>query len=213
MKKTIKFLINFFSNFYKKNLNYYKIKKRIKICRKHNKPINLIIGAGNTEQINWIPTEKMNLDILKNDDFNKFFFENEITKVLSEHVFEHLTLNEGIIAIKNIKKYLLIGGRIRIAVPDGFFPKQEYIDYVKPGGFGSGAEDHKELYNFKTIIKLFDSDFKIDFLEYFDEDGNFQYKKWDIDDGKILRSRYFDSRNSNNQINYSSLILDAIYIG
>ena len=189
------------------------IKHKIKNKRKKRENINIIFGSGNTGQDNWISTEQDNIDLLKIDSFKSFFKINEINKVLAEHVFEHLTLNEGILAIQNIKPFLKKNSKIRIAVPDGNFPDKRYIDYVKPGGDGPGADDHKELYNFKTITNLFDTDFRIELLEFFDNEGNFHYKKWDIKDGMIVRSRYFDPRNNNNQINYSSIILDAIYLG
>lgn len=197
----------------KAKINFIYLTKKISKNRKMNKKLQIIFGAGNTYQKNWISTEQENLDLLKVDTFNKLFKKNEISNILAEHVFEHLSLENGIQAIKNLKPFLKINAKIRIAVPDGYFPSKEYINYVKPGGVGPGADDHKMLYNFKTISKLFDNDFKINLLEYFDEQGNFQYKKWDINDGKVIRSRYFDPRNTDKQVNYSSLIIDAIYNG
>ena len=202
-----------FYNILKSKINFFFIKKKIKKKRIEKKKLQIIFGAGNTYQKNWISTEQENLDFLKIDTFNKLFEKNEISNIFAEHVFEHLSLENGIQAIKNLKPFLKINAKIRIAVPDGYFPSKEYINYVKPGGVGPGADDHKTLYNFKTISKLFDNDFKINFLEYFDEKGNFQYKKWDIGDGKVIRSRYFDPRNTDKQIKYSSLIVDAIYNG
>ena len=211
MKRIIKYILNFFINNYKKNLNYFKIKKQIEVLRKKNLPIKLIIGAGETKQSNWISTDKINLNILNKNDFDKFFFKNEITNIIAEHVFEHLTLDEGLIAIKNFEEYLLKGGRIRIAVPDGFFPKKEYIEYVKPGGCGPGAEDHKILYNYNNIQKLFDDKFKIEFLEYFDESGVLKTRDWKVSDGFVSRSVNYDERNIN-KIEYTSLIIDAVKI-
>ena len=71
---------------------------------------------------------------------------NSISNILAEHVFEHLDFQQGVIAINNCYEYLEVGGSIRIAVPDGNFPNEDYIKYVKPNGTGLGAMDHKILY-------------------------------------------------------------------
>jgi predicted SAM-dependent methyltransferase len=194
-------------------IKYFLIKTLINRARFKNEKLKIIFGSGDISQKKWISTNKECLDLLNINTFNKLFKKNELDNVLAEHVFEHLTLNEGVLAIKNIKLFLKKGSKIRIAVPDGNFPDKEYINYVKPGGVGPGADDHKELYNFETIKKLFDSDFKIELLEYFDFKGNFHYIKWDINDGQIIRSKFYDPRNDNDQIKYTSVIVDAIYLG
>ena len=119
--------------------------------------------------------------------------------------------DDGIKSIKNLKKILKINGTIRLAVPDGFNPDKNFIEYVKPNGKGPGADDHKILYNYNSIKNLFDKDFKIYFYEYFDESGNFNYKIWQNDEinGYIKRSRYEDKRNTSNEIKFNSIILDA----
>ena len=43
----------------------------------------------------------------------------------AEHVFEHLTWDEARAALANISQYLKDGGRIRIAVPDGYWSAVE----------------------------------------------------------------------------------------
>ena len=60
-----------------------------------------------------------------------------------------------------------------MAVPDGLFPDSEYIDFVKPGGVGPSAYDHKVLYSYRTLTKVFESaGFNVELLEYFDEKGD-----------------------------------------
>ena len=54
----------------------------------------------------------------------------------------------------NCYEFLRPGGRLRIAVPDGFHPEPGYIEYVRPGGTGIGADDHKVLYNYQSLRKL-----------------------------------------------------------
>jgi hypothetical protein len=40
---------------------------------------------------------------------------------------------------------------------------------------GPGADDHKVLYNYKLIHEIFNEDFEIKYLEYFNEKGEFIY--------------------------------------
>ncbi|MCH7728025.1 MAG: cytochrome, partial [Planctomycetes bacterium] len=50
---------------------------------------------------------------------------------------------------------------------------------------------------------------EVTLLEYFNEEGEFQFQDWDPDDGLIRRSYRFDARNHEDQLNYTSLIIDA----
>ena len=98
-----------------------------------------------------------------------------------------------------------------MAVPDGFNPSEEYINYVKPGGTGNGADDHKLLYNYKLMSGFLENvGFKVNLLEYFDENGQFHKAPWDPEDGMIRRSADHDERNRDGKLGYTSLIIDAI---
>jgi len=177
---------------------------------KSNKKICIVVGASGIFEPNWIPSDQEYFDILKQEDWKYYFKSNSIDAILSEHVWEHLTLHEGLIAAKNCFAYLKIGGYIRIAVPDGFHPEQSYIDSVKVGGSGAGADDHKVLYTFKSLVSLFEeAGFTVTLLEYFDNNGQFHTKEWDVMEGKIHRSAYFDKRNEDARLTYTSIILDA----
>ena len=59
----------------------------------------------------------------------------------------------------------------------------------------------------ESLVKV---GFKVELLEYWDEDGNFHFKNWTNKHGKVKRSKRYDSRNSDGQLNYTSLIIDAI---
>ena len=114
-------------------------------------------------------------------------------------------------ANKNCLDYLKPGGKLRIAVPDGFHPSKNYIDKVRPGGIGAGAKDHKILFNYKILKnELENAGFKVDLLEYWDDSGNFNFLNWSIEDGYIERSKNNDPRNNKQKLNYTSLIVDAI---
>ena len=210
IKKTIIYkLIKFL---YFKILYLIELRKFKKYCDKQKK-IKIIIGASQTSYDGWISTNEILLDLTNEKTFDKILKKNSVDNFLAEHVFEHLTENEGKIALENCYQYLKPGGIIRIAVPDGFFPNPDYINSTKPGGSGPGAYNHKILYNYLTIKEIFDQDkFVLNFVEYFNQDGKFNEKKLSDENGFILRSRYNDERNNKAIIKYTSLIVDAIKI-
>jgi predicted SAM-dependent methyltransferase len=139
------------------------------------------------------------------------FRTDSISQMLAEHVWEHLTQEAAIVTAKNCFKHLRPGGHLRVAVPDGYHPDEDYIMYVKPGGIGPGCEDHKVLYTYKSFRDVFlSAGFKVNLLEYWDEDGKFHYNSWNVQEGAIMRSRDFDNRNKSKELSYTSIILDAI---
>jgi predicted SAM-dependent methyltransferase len=173
--------------------------------------MKLIIGAAETYHEGWVSTDKSQLDVTKEADWVKILGDSKADKILSEHVWEHLTIEDSRAANQNVFDFLKPGGHYRIAVPDGLHPDQSYIDYVKPGGYGAGAMDHKILYTHATLSEeLSKCGFEIKKLEYWDEMGNFHYSPWEVEDGKIERSKRFDDRNSGGALKYTSLIIDAI---
>lgn len=177
----------------------------------NNKPLKIVIGASGVSENGWVPSDINYLNLLNGDQWFSYFQENKIDALLAEHVWEHLSEEEGILAAKTCFKYLKNGtGYLRVAVPDGFSHNNKYIEYVRPGGNGYGAHDHKVLYTYKTLSDVFENaGFKVDLLEYFDENGVFHYKPWNKDDGMIFRSSRFDVRNTDKTLNYTSIILDA----
>jgi len=141
----------------------------------------------------------------------RYWKPNSIKAFVAEHVWEHLTESEAIQANANCYEFLRAGGRLRIAVPDGFHPEPGYIEYVRPGGTGLGSDDHKVLYNYQSLKKLLEqAGFIVQLLEYWDEHGHFYFKEWSSKDGHIRRSKRYDPRNQNRSLAYTSLIADAI---
>jgi predicted SAM-dependent methyltransferase len=51
--------------------------------------------------------------------------------------------------------------------------------------------------------------FKVDLLEYCDENGSFHFNEWDVKQGFIYRSKRFDHRNKEGLLGFVSLIVDA----
>ena len=176
---------------------------------KTKKEINLIVGSGTTNFKNWFATDKDTLDVTKESDFKKYFKKKKIKKILAEHVLEHLTQNDLEMMLHNFYKYSSPEINIRIAVPDGFHSDSQYIDRVKPGGSGEGAEDHKHLFNYKSLSELFGNfGFINNPLEYWDENKKFNTKYKNDDKGYIFRSFINDDRNKDGVPHYTSLIID-----
>lgn len=191
---------------YRALVGAFRLKKRVKFAS----PLRLVIGAEKNFNSDWIPTDIEYMDLLNRKHWERYFKKNSIDAILAEHVWEHLAPENGLIAAKRCFQYLKPGGYLRVAVPDGYNPDPKYIEWVKPGGVGSFSYDHKVLYNYETFRGLFKkAGFKVNLLEYFDQEGRFHFVEWDPDEGTILRSRRFDERNKNGNLNYTSIILDA----
>jgi len=175
--------------------------------------MKIIIGAGNISIAGWKATQEAELNLLKKADFEKQFGYNSIEAILAEHVWEHMTKEEGITAAKNCYDFLKPGGYIRCAVPDINFKNEWYQDVVKIGGPGPidhPAYTHKIVYDYKTFKNVFEkAGFDVELLEYCDENGAFHYKYWNEADGKIGRSFRFDTRNSMEKLGMVSIIIDA----
>lgn len=188
-----------------------RILKRLKRIISPKKKIKVVLGAGDIPSDGWIVTDIHTLNVTREEDFSRICRSHIITNLFAEHVWEHLSDSDTEIANRNCYKFLEKGGILRIAVPDGYFPDPHYIDYVKPGGHGAGADDHKILYNYKTLTKSLEkAGFKVKLLEYWDENGIFHFHEWTDEGGHVLRSKRYDKRNLNGQLGYTSLIVDAI---
>jgi predicted SAM-dependent methyltransferase len=180
----------------------------------HTQHCRIVVGAG-TRRIDhsWFPTDQEFLDLLEPENWARFFKPNQIAAILAEHVWEHLTPDQALQAARTCFAYLMPGGYLRLAVPDGFHPDQTYIEWVRVGGRSPGqiANDHKVLYTYHTLENLFGSvGFETRLYEYFDDDRRFQYRDWDAADGHIQRSKRFDKRNQNGQLIFTSIVMDAI---
>ena len=161
----------------------------------------------------WILTDIELLDITCESNWFRLFSGIRLTNIMAEHVWEHLTESDTFLANKNCHKFLKPGGVLRIAVPDGYHPDKSYIQWVKVGGNGPGADDHKILYNYIIMKRnLEKAGFRINLIEYWDENGKFHQTDWSHEAGFIRRSKNYDERNSSGELKYTSLIVDAIKI-
>lgn len=98
--------------------------------------MKIIIGAGNTRFDGWKSTQINELNVIHKYDFETILQGEKAEAYLAEHVWEHLTLEEGIVAAKNCYEHLLPGGYIRVAVPDANFRNEWYRGIVKIGSNG-----------------------------------------------------------------------------
>lgn len=175
--------------------------------------MKLILGAGKTSFDGWISTQETELNLLKRDDFKRQYKEESIDAMLAEHVWEHMTEEDGVIAAKNCYDFTKFGGCLRCAVPDVNFRNAKYQQMVQVGGLGSidhPAFSHKIVYDYKRFKRVFEKvGFEVELLEYCDEDGNFHYMYWNENDGKIGRSFRFDTRNSMKKLGMVSIVIDA----
>jgi predicted SAM-dependent methyltransferase len=213
--------------------NFGKAQLRKKLAGQERKRI--VIGAWTRYDSGWIPTQQDFLDLTKPADWQYFFQPDSVDAMLAEHVWEHLSEEEGLAAARTCYTYLKRGGYLRVAVPDGLHPDPTYIALVKPRpGNGNGASGsttaldgngahHKALYTYRSLKHLFESaGFQVRLYEYFDEAGEFHCQEWDRKEGTIWRSKRFDRRNRQGKLasvypgslgdylSYSSIILDAI---
>jgi len=170
------------------------------------------IGAGTlcVDSV-WIKSDLTMLDITKEDQWQAVLGDVRMSKVVAEHVWEHLSQEDAHRATRNVFRFLKPGGHFRVAVPDGYFPDPAYLRHVRPGGAGPGADDHKVLYNVASLSAvLHQVGFDVRPLEYWDERGEFHFCDWSVDDGMVTRSRRYDERNKTGRMTYTSLIIDAV---
>ncbi|MFO7606148.1 MAG: hypothetical protein R6W72_07610 [Desulfurivibrionaceae bacterium] len=213
MKSSKKFVNNMVKKILIAGFRYVKFKWlnfRLRLAV-NRRPLKITVGAGGTSQKGWVSTDIEHLNLLDELTWARYFKESSVDAIIAEHVWEHLAADEAVVAIKHCFSYLKRDGYIRIAVPDGFHPSPQYIDAVKPGGSGDGSDDHKALYNYKTITELIrKAGFEVKLLEWYDQKGKFHFVDWSPETGMIWRSSRFDQRNKDNKLNYTSLIVDAI---
>jgi predicted SAM-dependent methyltransferase len=175
-------------------------------------PRKLVIGASNKYDAGWIPTEREYLDLTRPDQWLHFMEPESVEAMLAEHVWEHLTLADGLRAARTCYEFLKPGGYLRLAVPDGLNPNPEYQGWVKVGGANKGqpGNGHKVLYTYHSITHVLEqAGFKVVIYEYFSESGLFHFRDWSPRDGTIRRSLRYDPRNRG-RLGFTSIVLDAI---
>lgn len=176
--------------------------------------LKIIVGAGGKTLGGFISTEQSSMDITRLDHFRPYAAKGPIRVILMEHVLEHLTYDQGLLAVHNCRESLQDGGAVLVAVPDGMHRSREYLEWVKPGGTGPGSEDHKILYDYQSLsLLLIRAGFsEVTLFEWWDDQGVFHYRPYDEEKfGRIDRSYRHDHRNKpENPYAYTSLIVMGV---
>ncbi len=208
LKKRLRLIVKFFKYHYRCQL--------IKGPISRNEKIKIIVGAAETFQQGWYSTNEQWLDITKEEDWTKVFSDKKIiTNVVAEHVFEHLTKEQCLKSLQNIHKHMIQGGRVRIAVPDGYNPDPDYLRHVGIAGIGDDAADHKQLLNVDVLKQLFaDIGFEPNHVEGYTKDGTLITNEFLDDEGFIYRSRKHSTEKRRQRWAFAdaetSLIVDGI---
>ena len=177
-------------------------------------PLQVDLGAGYHSYEGWVATDYPIFDATNADHWEFFFGTRKVDKFLSEHVFEHLTYMQVETTIALAARYLKEGGTFRIAVPDGFNPDMDYIEWSKPGPI---SDDHKIFWDFGNLTKVLERHgFRVDLIDYYTFDGKFMSRDFDYTNGNIRRSKtkgflYKAPYKGKEYVipEYSSLLLDA----
>lgn len=74
----------------------------------------------------WIQTQEDELNLLDKATWENRFEHNSISAIVAEHVWAHLTFEEGVRAAEICYEFLKPAGHIRCGVPDAFFRDEAY---------------------------------------------------------------------------------------
>jgi predicted SAM-dependent methyltransferase len=176
--------------------------------------IRLAIGSESHCTEDWIPAERDQIDLVNPASWSCFFQKSSVDAILAEHVWEHLSEQDGKTAARNCFQFLRPGGYLRVAVPDGFHPSQQCQELRRQGGSEIGSGGHGSLYNHHSFAESFlQVGFQVQLIEFFDQEGVFHSNHWDVSKGMVKRSLLFDERNIDQPFAYTSLVLDAVKPG
>ncbi len=64
---------------------------------------NMVVGAGGTEFENWISTDHPVVNLLNNTRLGAVFRTGKLSAILAEHVFEHFTLSQAVLAFQGVE--------------------------------------------------------------------------------------------------------------
>ena len=153
--------------------------------------VNLILGAALTNQKGWFSTNEDWLDISKENHWKRLFnSKKRVKRVLAEHVFEHLSIDEMRNSLKLIFENMLNGGSLRIAVPDGNNPNPEYRRHCGINGIGADASDHKQFLTYEFLSREVEKiGFKCTLIEGYLANKELVSKNAKDNLGKVIRSR------------------------
>ena len=125
-------------------------------------PFKIVLGTGTTRFPGWVCTDIYTLDVTNGNHWVQLFKVEEISHLLAEHVFEHLSESECRTAFHLCHHYLQPGGLLRVAVPDGYRRDDKYVEEVAPPHHG-----HKILFTVDTLASMLeDAGFHVQPLQF-----------------------------------------------
>jgi len=119
----------------------------------------IIVGGATTQYEGWIPADKESLNLLVESDWTDYFESNSLDAILAEHVWEHLTRDEAVVAVTNCYLFLKPGGYLHIAVPDGLHPDVDCmprLGWAVQGGERMTIKSYITTAHFRHYLKTQD---------------------------------------------------------
>ncbi len=162
----------------KNSLNKRKLKVLLQKSREGG--IKLHVGCGGVLMKDWVNADiegepDIYLDVTKRSPFP----DESVSLVYSEHLIEHLAVEEGLRCFAEFRRILALGGTVRIATPDldyvvekylGDWKNQDWLTWKEYSAIATRAEmvnvafrgwGHKYLYNEEELNRrLCESGFK-----------------------------------------------------
>lgn len=113
----------------------YSLQTKVKsILSKRKGKVKLNVGCGTDYKEGWINIDNNSDNNIKKLDLNWDlrnplpFKDNSVDYIFNEHFIEHLTVEEGQVAIKDAMRVLKPGGVMRIATPDLEVTVDKYLN-------------------------------------------------------------------------------------
>ncbi len=95
--------------------------------------LKVVVGAGGVFDEGWIPTEVEYLNLVNARHWEKYFRPNSLDAILAEHVWEHLTAEEAVMAARHCYEYLK-GGGVSTGGGSRWFPSRSAIHRMGQSG-------------------------------------------------------------------------------
>ena len=140
-----------------------KAKKILSRKQQNNQKIMLNIGCGTDYKNNWINIDNNYDNNIKKLDLNWDlrralpFPDNSVDFIYNEHFLEHLTVKEGIRAVKDFMRILKSNGILRIAMPD---LKNTVAMYLDPNWRNDPSIKKFGLEYIKTKAEMINTNFR-----------------------------------------------------
>mmetsp|Transcript_22443 Transcript_22443/g.57137 ORF Transcript_22443/g.57137 Transcript_22443/m.57137 type:complete len:271 (-) Transcript_22443:123-935(-) len=189
------------------------------IKRKSKGLLRVVLGASGNVPRGWLGTDYPAVNFLNHSGLGLRFRPDSVHAFLAEHVFEHFTPSQAVLALQAVSCLLVSGGYLRVAVPDAIHPNPLFRKMAW-GGWAQrtqpkwGYPGHQTAWTHRTLAAAASlAGLQAKPLEFWDEQGQFHQFPWRPEDGNISRSADHDWRNVRRQAHlhrYTSLIMDLV---